>query len=155
VKNKAKMDGPYVSVVAATINQENHAAATVVEKIRCVLNMIAPRYTILPHPIVVPPTIGRVSHASGEVIHPKVDDRVEIIDDSMRTPNPPLRGAEIFYVHSRTASNVDPSTALGAVARREICQAGGSYRFWRSRWQLLARSSSPRLLDPIVNRWFL
>ena len=80
VKNAAKMDEPYVSMVAATINQEICVVATVVEKIHCDLNMIAPRYTILPHPIIVPPTVGQILHASGKVVRPKVDDRVEVVD---------------------------------------------------------------------------
>ena len=74
---------PCVSMAAVTINHEMRAAATVVEKIRCDLNMIALGYTILPHPIIVPPTIGCISHVSGEVVHPKVDDRVEIVDEML------------------------------------------------------------------------
>jgi len=80
VKNAAENDGSCASVVAATINQEHRAPATVVEEIRCDLNVIAPRYAIFPHPIIIPPTIGRISNTSSEVVRPKVDDRVEIVD---------------------------------------------------------------------------
>ena len=83
MKNKAKKDGPRISVVAATINEESRAAAAVMQEIGRDLNVIALSRTQLPHPIVIPPTVGRIPHTSGEVACPEVDDGVKVINETL------------------------------------------------------------------------
>jgi len=83
VKDPTKRGGPCTSVIAATANQERCTTATIVQEIRRDLNVIALRYAKLPHPIVVPPTVGRILCATGEVVSPEVDNRVEVVYETL------------------------------------------------------------------------
>jgi hypothetical protein len=70
-------------VVATTINEESHTAAAIPEEIRQVLDVIAPRCAKSLHPIVVPPIVGQISHASGEVHSTEINDGVEVVDKAL------------------------------------------------------------------------
>ena len=60
-------------VIATTVNQGSRVTATIIQEICCDLNVIVLSRAKPPHPIVIPPFVGRVSHTIGEVVFPKVD----------------------------------------------------------------------------------
>ena len=55
----------------------------IVQEICYSLNKIVLGDTKLPHPIIIPPAVEQTLYVSGEMIFPKVDDRVKFIDSML------------------------------------------------------------------------
>jgi len=81
MKNAAKADGQRTPVVATTINEQSCVAVAVPEEVRGVLDAIAPRCTESPHTVVIPPIVGWIPHAGGEVTTTEVNDGVKVIGE--------------------------------------------------------------------------
>jgi len=80
-KNIAGKDELYTLVIATTINQESCAAVAVGQEICHDLNVVALGGTEPPHLTIIPPFVRRISHSSGEVVCPKIDDGMEVVDE--------------------------------------------------------------------------
>ena len=82
-KNIAGKDELYILAIATTINQESCTAVAVGYEICRDLNGVTLGGTEPPHLIIIPPFVGRISHSSGEVVCPKIDDGMEVVDEML------------------------------------------------------------------------